>query len=352
METVTYFKLNITASTQWVKLRPGTEVFSTVGYTSVSTVAGSAMVTLYDTGTAFYNDVNLDFQTGNTVELENSLPDITQLDFIQAIKQMFNLYFWTNQDARTIYVEPYNDFYLDKSTAADWSSKLDYDSAISIKHITPDSKVTRLLFKEDSKDVNIDSFNKRFDPAFAGYKYTSGNKYIDGETDIENKVLAGTWMELRTKLGLEYRLPVVARSDDKQIQQFEAVPRILYYNGLVSSGGWTFDGNVRTTYPHFTFTNFHAGNDVSLSFANHDMAKGLYSKYYANTMYAVDNAKMLTGTFYLQPTDLLNIDFRKPILVDGVHYTINAIKDYATGNRWNGRSGTVEDGDKDDIYRI
>lgn len=289
--------------------------------------------TIYDAGTAFYNDVVLTLTEGNTVQLVNVVPDITQLEFIQAVKQLFNLYFWTNSDERTVYIEPRDDFYLDKSLASDWSSKLDRDSEIIFEYITPQNKTTHLKYKEDSKDYNASQFNKRFDPDFGAYRYTSTNKYAEEEGEIENKVFAPTWMEWRGQLGHEYRLPVITREGNKNVQEFECVPRILYYNGLVSCKEWKFGGVGLILYPHFTFTNFHTANDTSLNFADHDMAKGLYSKYYRNTMFAVDNAMMLKGTFYLQPTDLLNIDFRKPILVDGVYYTINAIRDYipATG---------------------
>jgi len=75
------------------------------------------------TGTNFSNDVQLKILPGATIEVSEQLPDITQLELMQALRDKFNLYIQTDTQKREIIIEPRDNFYLTDSV--DWTDKLD-----------------------------------------------------------------------------------------------------------------------------------------------------------------------------------------------------------------------------------
>jgi len=187
----------------------------------------------------------------STYDLQDILPnDQKQLDFIKGLAHSFNLQFSTDTASKTVFIEPYNDFYLPPSQAIDWTEKLDRSKEMVTSFI--ETNLTRRLvfkYKEDSKDRRIkwmgenyfenipdmypeiidlgDSFpvgETVFENPFFSSSYESQNPYIVSEepyTDrssdpSRNFYSAALWEKL---------YPVKADAKGKEFQ-----PRLLYYN--------------------------------------------------------------------------------------------------------------------------
>lgn len=58
---------------------------------------------------------------------------ISCLDVVEAVKQMFNLHFYTDHFEKRVYIEPHDDFYTD--TVVDWSDKVDTTKPISVSEL-------------------------------------------------------------------------------------------------------------------------------------------------------------------------------------------------------------------------
>ncbi len=59
--------------------------------------------------------------------------EIRQIDLVSALRQMFNLYFYTDTLAGKIYIEPREEFYTD--TLVDWSEKIDLSQPVTVEEL-------------------------------------------------------------------------------------------------------------------------------------------------------------------------------------------------------------------------
>ena len=288
-------------------------------------------ITLYDSDdTAFSNDVSLQIAEGTTIDVSNMMPDATALDFIQGLKQLFNLYFYTDYGARKVYIEPRDDFYLGITDAVDWTDKVDVSKERTIDNITPESKYSVYKYKEDGDDINTEQYKIRNKHEFARYEHETTNQFIDGSKNIDNTLFAPTWDGYVPLF--KPRIPIIRKDADDIIQDFECEPRIIYYAGEQSlKKSYIFGGASTVRFPFFTFTDFDSDNDTSLSFTNYDNVNGLFKRYYTGLHTYIDYGKLLTAYFYLKPSDILALNFRKPVLIDDTYYYINKIVDYTPG---------------------
>jgi hypothetical protein len=57
----------------------------------------------------------------------------------------------------------------------------------------------------------------------------------------------------------------------------------------------------------------------------------LVDKYYKEQIRQINNGRLYTCYLKLNPVDIVNLDFRKPKLINGVYYYLNKIEDYLAG---------------------
>jgi hypothetical protein len=70
-------------------------------------------------------------------------------------------------------------------------------------------------------------------------------------------------------------------------------------------------------------------NEVSSSIQNNDV--GLIDRHYRNQIRQFNNARLYTAYMRLTGVDIVNLDFRKPKLINGVYYYLNKVEDYKAG---------------------
>lgn len=59
---------------------------------------------------------------------------VRQIDLIGALKQMFNLCFYSDALTGTLYIEPRDDFYRD-DTVIDWSDRIDRSRPVTVEEL-------------------------------------------------------------------------------------------------------------------------------------------------------------------------------------------------------------------------
>jgi hypothetical protein len=117
----------------------------------------------------------------------------------------------------------------------------------------------------------------------------------------------------------------------------------LFYGGL-KTGSYTFAStvqgtNVYTTYPYCGMINDPNNPTESLVFGEPAATyfpqvtwtdNNLFNKYHRTTFEEISNKNsyILTGEFYLTPSDIAKLDFRDRIEVDGQLFRINKIEGY------------------------
>tara|TARA_R110002167_G_scaffold159_2_gene907 strand:+ start:3296 stop:6595 length:3300 start_codon:yes stop_codon:yes gene_type:complete len=331
---------------------------------------------------------NQGFMAPEVYKIKQCLPtNVSQIDFIKSLSHLFNLQFSTNTDSKTVNIEPFDDFYLDKSNAYDWSSKVDYSKEIKDVFNIAIYEEMSWEYKKDSSDGLMSFVNEAFRPAdssehFFNVKYNMGVEFNKGMKRFVNPVFASTWTDWNADAGPGSNpklMPVINKSESvygyavapnptrpDKITKYS--PRIMKYNGMVKgpndpsnapSGqtgfqtvwgyyGAAFSGQTDTYHgssssPRAMFVDWEDTTyDLfsNLSFADEIINppysteaiinKGLYSLFWEG-MIEKYKANPRTRTYYinLQLSDIINIDLRKLVYIDGSYWKINKIVDYS-----------------------
>ena len=325
---------------------------------------------------------------GQTYDLEDVInTDYKQIDFIKGVAHAFNLQITTNEGTRVVNIEPFNTFYKDYAEATDWTYKLDRSKQIEDKWIKSDLKRDVVFkYKSDSEDKKVEARGEQY---FNGikdeypYQETLPKTFEKGESKYENPFFAGTYNALDGDTVAQGVDPQVlaysaclweedasASNYARPDKGFEFLPRLLYWkkyspnpadyvgNKLAYVQTWADDfailvanGAVNPAtvfisniYPQATSINRYDISSPILSYGNVNIkdyndatgvyastvaGKGLFETYY-KTMFDMLKAKPRLRTVYidLKVKDIVSLDFRRLINIDGVYWRINKVVDY------------------------
>ena len=370
----------------------------------------NASLKLYGTSDVTLNSGNGSFEItlqnpetpafGSVYNLQDVLPDTQkQIDFIKGLAHSFNLQFLTNEAQKTVYIEPFSDFYLPPKNAIDWTWKLDRGKSNTDSFI--ENNFTRRLvfkYKTDGRDYRINSQGEKyFDGVLDIYPkiLNIGNTYPAGETVFQNPFFAGTYETKNANISYEntnlgnnnYSAALWQTPYGNVNKGYDFLPRLLLYNKHVrpftTATGWIrqgyqVDGFGYNANPYFrsiyqisdvttiafgswneassqvgafnsvsNFVNrYEFTNQFGLSYGNYwakdydqltntfttvgnQVGRGLYERYYQPMIQSLlDNPKKKVCYIDLKVTDILELDFRKMVYIDGVYYRILKVVDY------------------------
>tara|TARA_R100001530_G_scaffold67247_1_gene47961 strand:- start:1579 stop:4626 length:3048 start_codon:yes stop_codon:yes gene_type:complete len=329
-----------------------------------------------------------DYLFDETYKYSDILPcNISQVNFIKGIANLFNLQFRTDMSRKLVYIEPFNDFYKDKSLSYDWTDKLDLSKEIEDEYNIGLTKQLSFQYKNDSSDGLMKFINDAFKEGgneynFFNYFEELGESYNKGITSFVNPVFSSTWCDWDPSLK-EYSstssrnpalVPVINKEESiygwdlsyvtagvtsRPEKLWKYNPRILLYQGLVQSPnhanlptGWekfyNVSGNVystskHTTTPRATFVDWdnNSGDKfTNLSFNDEIITptmtstptrvEGLYSVYWKNMIEQLkSNPRIRTMYINLKSSDIATLDLSKLAYINGDYWRINKIVDYA-----------------------
>jgi hypothetical protein len=343
--------------------------------------------------TPIIENLNIVFETGRvdygqTYDLDKVMnPEDKQVDFIKGIIHAFNLKLTTDETTKTINIEPFDSFYKPFGDAVDWTYKLDRNKEITEKWITTDLKRNLVFkYKGDSSDKKVEHMGNTF---FNGihdmypYKETLPISFEEGDSTFENPFFAGTFnaKDRDTISNSAFNDTAYSAclwtenvsSDDggRPDKGFDFLPRLLYWNkyspdpsnlngkrafsqtwdsyiGIISAGVTGSTTLLSTVYPQATSINQDSNTSPVLSYGNvwirnyndlnltYDAAvsgKGLYETYYKNMIEMLKkNPRLRVMYIDLKINDIVDLDFRKLVYIDGVYWRINKILDYQPHN--------------------
>lgn len=232
---------------------------------------------------SIYNNV----PEGEILEAYKALPELTQTDFVKVIVNQFNVIIESNYVTKVASFNKFESIKLNKSNALDWTEKVDLSEAVEIQ------------FESD------------------GYGQTNYFKYEIDDNDefIINKESAdGTFLIPDTNLDLEKDLVQLPFSQSVRgavgvvellilpIRLYALKPRIAYVeittdNIITMSGQSTPTNSAELFFDEMTFTN-------------------LLINYYPYLVSMLTKFKLIKLAFKINSIDLVNLDYRKPILLD------------------------------------
>ena len=288
--------------------------------------------------------VAVELEEGDTMKIGYTLPkSMKQRDFLKSIISMYNLYI-TQDMLRTNVLEitPYNEFYKTfKNQALDWSDKLDVGQEISI---TPLSELTakeyRLQFDTD-QDYWSESYRTKFNQVYGESRNIIDNDFIL-DTKTVKVVFAPPVMREQVPGRIMIHLYKV-ENGVKVPDNFK--PRIAFFlPGVPSPTPWYIDYSAGeqeyNTYPYAGHLDspvepsndvlFAAPREVYFSIGLYPENSNLYTNYYKGLIDSIGdrNSRLLEGYFYLTPTDIMNLDFRKIIKVGNHYFQLEKVDKY------------------------
>jgi hypothetical protein len=323
-------------------------------------------------------------QTYNLTDVMNT--DYKQIDFIKGIAHAYNLQMTTDETTKTVYIEPFDSFYKPYKDAIDWTGKLSRADETTDKWIENDLKRSLVFkYKSDSADGKVKLRGETyFDNVEDEYPYreTLPTTFEKGDSTFENPFFAGTYnakdMATTGVANVDtaysaclWKENVSSNDAGRPDKGYNFLPRLLYWNKYSPASGtpffltkkrakvqtWSSDIDliaadatlIGTTalsgiYPQATMVNIDSTTSPNLAYGNvyvrdyddatgvytaYQTGKGLYDTYYRNMVEMLKRSPRLrTVSLDLKVTDIINLDFRKLVYIDGVYWRINRVVDY------------------------
>lgn len=279
---------------------------------------------------------------GEEISIKDFVYDMDQNAFIKAFIQELNLVHLTDERAKTVEFLHRDDFYLGIEEAEDWSEKLDVSKKQTIEQI--DDKLNRQLdfkYKEDDNDPFLESFTNTWSTNLTDDSRKLDNEFLKDEKTIADLPFAGSVGSgtITQSAGGSLYLPQLVNNFKNAGKEINLEPRLLIYEGL-KTGYFTFEGVLKSEYPSSYFIKKGSGPfDVSLSFKNlNEVDKsiqandiGLVDRFYKEQIRQFNESRLYTCYLRLTGVDIVNLNFRKPKLINGVYYYLNKVEDYKAG---------------------
>ena len=318
-------------------------------------IAGATQV--FTSGDAVTNNIFLQTLRGET----------GQWDFLKGIMTMFNLVSMVDEsNPDNILIEPYGDVFINNTNCStttgavtlacrgiqhDWTDKVDV-SQMELKPLTDLNKNTIFQFVEDDDDYVF----RYIKNSTGGHLY--GSKELDASTASNGMptVLEGTKEIIAEPFAatlsrpLYYQFPafivpsLYARNDDGTYEGFENSPRILYNNGIKSTGASYYipEQNGLSSENQDDFLQFSHLSDIPTIAGSRDFVfesqqlisqlgspptDNLYSLYwqpYFNELYNPDTRTM-TLKVNLSPSDVASFKFYDTVFIKNRAFRVNKI---------------------------
>lgn len=302
---------------------------------------------------SYFNNevVNSGYAESDNIDMNSVIPaKVKQKDFVKSIIKMFNLYIQPDPaDEKNLLIEPRDDFYNNEVT--DWSAKLDKSQAVESKPMGALNYKDYLYSYKQDNDYYNELYYNTWDEVYGQADFSINNDFL--KTQHKTELIFSPTPSVG-QLWYDRVIPTIIKYDDKDgIQRTEANIRILQWAGLKDtdqnwlhndSSGSTF----KTQYPYagmyddpyspgedlgFNLTNeiywANAFNNV-ITFNN----TNLYNKFYKKFIEEITdpNSKIVNAYFYLTPSDIANLSFKKQYYFEGQYFRLNKVENYNPSN--------------------
>jgi len=295
-------------------------------------------------------------EPGDTWDMnETIIPKVKQSDFLMYLVRMFNLFIMPDKyDQKKLYIEPFSDFY-DTSNYLDWTPLWDVDKGFEV---VPCGYMNPKTYKFSYKDAG-GYFEKRYQSAYqssyGSRTYISSNEFSNGEqaedVGFGNSVMVGFSPSPRIYAryyDMDNKGSSVSGDVNLDVKPVTPNLRILYheYIPFPSETEFVFEGTEYTSYPYAGNLDNPYNPTYDLCFGiprelyyQSDETTGAIYRYTNNNLfnrfwldyvklYTDKDAKKVKLFVQLSAVDVLNLDFRKPIYINGTLFYLLSVNDY------------------------
>jgi hypothetical protein len=292
---------------------------------------------------------------GSTVDLKNNYPKFKNykwLDLLRGEIDTFDLLIQTDPIRKEVYIEP-GDGYKADNTAfpgfhnrqqLDWSQKVDLSEASELVLFSDYERELIFKFRDDSNDGGLKKVQDRNQTTVGMAKYILPERYKADKKEQENRfyspVMHYNHENFKFITGTAPQLIAIIPENISNTSSSESEntynPKRAYYKGNVPGyGGWKFNGINYSTLPFMFAVNYKPGghNDPVLSYSDQliggVIAPGLMKKFFIQRMANLRGGRRYNPIFFrLNNYDISNFLHRESIIIDGIEYFLDSIRDY------------------------
>lgn len=225
---------------------------------------------------------------------------------LDALRHLFNLRFYTDEETRTVYVEPADDFYRLGQTF-DWSSRIDRSQPILLGDAAQDAERVR-IYKYREADGAVTRLNATLEEPFGQWRLVNDSAAaIDRERNLANPFFSPTVSE--TECYADAPSALVLRVGDRDApdtaDRSSFTPRIVRYCGmqpLPAGERWGYP-STGDSYPLAAFHRNDPDNGFTLCFEDRDGQQGLH-RFYDTQAEQEKRCQHLTLHLRLEPCDI------------------------------------------------
>ena len=297
--------------------------------------------------------------TSNTL-LQTLRGETGQWEFLKGLLTMFNLVTLPDEDNPTnIKIEPYGDIFIssgdpanpnffdDTSSELDWTEKIDV-SEMKLMTLTDLNKKTIFKFVEDEDDFAFMNYKRQVGGHLYGSKKYDASEFtiLAGEDEIIAKPFAATVVKPLMSQYANFITPALyAKGDDDTWEGFDNSPRIMYNNGIKSTGASYYipaqNGGTSANETDFlqfshltniptiqaTSTDFHFGQCQLIPPVGNSVPNNLFNLYwlpYYSELYNPDT-RIMTIKVNLSPSDINTFKFNDTVFIKNRTFRVNKI---------------------------
>jgi hypothetical protein len=285
---------------------------------------------------------------GNTVRINQFLPDMTGDVFFKGIITMFNLYLRPKTLNPTIIeIEPLNDFYGDSNSALDWSYLVDRSKEIKV---TPTTNLAAKVYNfqfENQVDLYNDKYLNDKKEQYGSFLFDTQNQYATNTTDLKVPFAQVPLVLLAaTTLIMPRTFQIVFSEFASGTKSPTKGKPFIVQLGDMRTGTWNHRNGsnvdtVRTTYPYVGHLDSIGTPTFDLNFGVPQIVYYTALAYTNNNLYSYHETfikeivsrygKLVTLNVMLNSSIINQLDFKKLILIDGVVYRLQKINDFDPG---------------------
>jgi hypothetical protein len=288
--------------------------------------------------------------------------DFKQIDFITSVNRLFNLVVVPHPTKqKTLIVEPIID-YIGKGRILDWTSKIDWDSPITISPTTNILNGTLNFNFTLDQDYANQQFNISNNRVFGTYELQLNQDYKDNKIDfntifsspVDTTLNNGNTPNITISNFATIKTEENKGSSIQQFKPYKILPRLLFRGlvypndnwGVTTGGTQTWwaetyqqdrwqETNRFTTYPFnysgFShYTNFNAGNSFDPDESTFPNEQDMYDIYYYDYISDIVSPqnKIMKSKIYLTPYEIADLRFDEKIVIKNSYWRINKISGY------------------------
>jgi hypothetical protein len=296
----------------------------------------------------FSNDAIIDAFEGDLLDFSTIAPECTMSDFLTSVFKMFNLFVEVDpNNEKNLLIETRDTFYSQGGTK-DWTYKLARDKDITLEPLGVLTDREYIYTYSEDGDYYNERYQNNRGHVYGRSRVEIDNDFVQSKKEVE---IIFSPSPLVNDNPSNRIIPKIYDADISEgAKPTDANIRILYFENLPSNPSWELASYLnptltQTTYPYaghwdnpitptvdinfgLPFELFYQANSYTgtIQVTNANLFN-IYHRNYINEVTDKDS-KVMTGLFYLEPTDINTLDFRDQIVIDNAYWRLNKVMNY------------------------